>query len=113
MSDSRPSLRISGTTVDGRPISLRALLAAEPPWVAEFDNYAHEWRRLFCELIGTLFLVLAGAGPTVVDKYVPGSVPHALAVVSPALMVMAIILSLGQISGAHLIKAADPTPKKS
>jgi aquaporin Z len=102
MSDSRPSLRISGTTVDGRPISLRALLAAEPPWVAEFDNYAHEWRRLFCELIGTLFLVLAGAGPTVVDKYVPGSVPHALAVVSPALMVMAIILSLGQISGAHL-----------
>jgi aquaporin Z len=70
--------------------------------VSEFDNLSHEWRRLLCELFGTLFLVFAGAGPTVVDAFAPGSVPHTLAVASPGLMVMAIILSLGAISGAHL-----------
>lgn len=96
------SVEITGTSADGRPVALRALLAFEPPWAVEFDNLSHEWRRLFCELFGTLFLVLAGAGPSVVNAYVPGSVPHILAVASPALMVMAIILSLGSISGAHL-----------
>jgi glycerol uptake facilitator-like aquaporin len=67
--------------------------------VTEFDNLAHEWRRLICELFGTMFLVLAGAGPTVVDAFAPGSVPHRPAVVSPGLMVMAIILSWGRSPG--------------
>ncbi|MGO9335600.1 MAG: MIP/aquaporin family protein [Acidimicrobiales bacterium] len=102
MTGSTRSVHITETTSDGRPVSLRALLAFEPPWVAEFDNLSHEWRRLVCELFGTMFLVFAGAGPAVVDAFDPGSVPHALAVVSPGLMVMGIILSLGAISGAHL-----------
>ncbi|HLN07212.1 MAG TPA: aquaporin [Acidimicrobiales bacterium] len=102
MTESNRAVRITGTAPDGRTVSLRALLAIEPPWVSDFDNLAHEWRRLFCELFGTFLLILAGAGPTVVNAYIPGSVPHTLAVVSPALMVMAIILSLGSISGAHL-----------
>jgi aquaporin Z len=95
-------VQVTGTGADRRPSSLRALLAFEPPWVAEFDNLSHEWRRLLCELVGTLSLTLAGAGPTMVNTFIPGSVPHALAVASPGLMVMAIILSLGAISGAHL-----------
>jgi len=95
-------VQLTGTGADGPPSYLRALLAFEPPWLAEFDNLSHEWRRLLCEGLGTLSLTLAGAGPTVVNTFIPGSVPHALAVASPGLMVMAIILSLGAISGAHL-----------
>jgi len=102
MAEGDRRIHISGTTPDGRPVSLRPLLAVEPPWMGDFDNVAHEWRRLFCEFVGVFFLMLAAAGPEVVDAYVPGSVSHSLAVAAPGLMVMAIILALGSISGAHL-----------
>ena len=46
---------------------LRALLTGEPPWVRDFDNLSHEWRRLFTELMGTFLLVLVAAGGGVVS----------------------------------------------
>jgi len=102
MAEGDRTVHITGTTPDGRAVSLRPLLAVEPPWLRDFDNVAHEWRRLFCEFFGVFFLMLAAAGPEVVDAYVPGSVSRSLAVVAPGLAVMAIILALGSISGAHL-----------
>jgi len=61
--------------------------------VTEFGNLPPEWRCLSCELYGTMILVLAGAGPMVVDAFAPGSVPHSPVVVFPGLMVMAVVVS--------------------
>jgi aquaporin Z len=59
-------------------------------------------RRLFSELFGTFLLVLAGAGAVVVNAAVPGSIDRSAAVTAPGLTVLAIILFMGAVSGAHL-----------
>src|SRR6476619_7254499 len=67
-----------------------------------FDNPRLEWRRLFAEILGTFFLVLVGAGGGVVNAVSDGQISRATAVTAPGLMVMAIILFMGAVSGAHL-----------
>ena len=62
-----------------------------------------EGRRLFSEALGTFFLVLVAAGGGMVNARFGGdAVPAAARVVAPALMVMATILFMGTVSGAHL-----------
>jgi len=78
------------------------LLALEYPATADFDNVSLEGRRLFSELFGTFLLVLVGAGGAVVAATSHGAVSRAAAVGAPGLMVMAIILFMGAVSGAHL-----------
>jgi len=70
--------------------------------VRNFDDPAQEWRRICAEVVGTFFLVLVAAGGPMIDHAIPGSVGRVAAVVAPGLMVMAIILSMGKVSGAHL-----------
>lgn len=67
-----------------------------------FDDPRHEWRRVFAEVLGTFFLVLVGAGGGVVDAVSDGAIGRAASVTAPGLMVMAIILFMGAVSGAHL-----------
>ena len=70
------------------------------------DSYA--WRRLFSELLGTFFLVLVAVGGGMVSARFGGNaVPYGAKVVAPALMVMAIILFMGTVSGAHLNPAVS------
>jgi aquaporin Z len=69
---------------------------------SNFDDPRHEWRRLFAEVLGTFFLVLVGAGGGVVDAVSNGAIGRAASVTAPGLMVLAIILAMGAISGAHL-----------
>jgi len=78
----------------------RQLLALEFGSKAQFDDPRHEWRRLFSELLGTFFLVLVAAGGGLLD--VEGRISRAAAVVAPGLMVLAISLFMGAVSGAHL-----------
>jgi len=78
------------------------LFTLEPPGSAEFDDPSLEWRRLFSELLGTFFLVVVGAGGGVVAATSDGAISRGAAVTAPALMVMAIILFMGAVSGAHL-----------
>jgi aquaporin Z len=61
-----------------------------------------EWRRLFAETLGTFMLVLAGAGAGVVQATSHGQISRAAAVTAPGLTVMAVILFMGAVSGAHL-----------
>lgn len=75
--------------------------------VGDFDDASLEWRRLFSELLGTFFLVLVGAGGAVVAAQSGGAVTRAAAVTAPGLMVMAIILFMGAVSGAHLNPAVS------
>ena len=70
----------------------------------DFDN-PREWRRLFSELLGTFALVLAAAGGGIL--HAKGQISLAAAVVAPGLMVMAIILFMGAVSGAHLNPAVS------
>src|SRR5262245_36408487 len=70
--------------------------------VADFHNPRQEWRRLFSELLGTFFLVLVAAGGGMMGQAFPGTIGRTAAVTAPALMVMAIILFMGKVSGAHL-----------
>src|SRR5437667_271122 len=72
-----------------------------------FDNPALEWRRLFSEVLGTFLLVLVGAGGGVVNAVSNGAISRAAAVTAPGLMVLAIILFMGAISGAHLNPAVS------
>jgi aquaporin Z len=75
--------------------------------ISDFNDPRQEWRRLFSELLGTFFLVLAAAGGGMMGHAFPGAISHGAAVVAPALTVMAIILFMGKISGAHLNPAVS------
>jgi aquaporin Z len=80
----------------------RALLALESPATLDFDDPALEWRRLFSEILGTFLLVLAGAGAAVVGAVSGDGISRTAAVTAPGLTVMAVILFMGGVSGAHL-----------
>lgn len=81
---------------------IAAELERQPFWVRDFTNLAYEWRRLFSELLGTFLLVLVAAGAPVVGAQSHGQVGRVAAVTAPGLMVMAVILFMGAVSGAHL-----------
>jgi len=73
----------------------------------DFQDPSQEWRRLFSELLGTFFLVLVAAGGGVMGQAFPNTISRTAAVVAPGLMVMAIILFMGKVSGAHLNPAVS------
>ena len=75
--------------------------------IVDFNDPRQEWRRLFSELVGTFFLVLVAAGGGMMGQAFPGVISRQAAVVAPALMVMAIILFMGKVSGAHLNPAVS------
>jgi aquaporin Z len=85
----------------------QALLGLEFPGIADFDDPSLEWRRLFSELVGTFLLVLAGAGGAVVGARTGGAISRTAAVTAPGLTVMAIILFMRAVSGAHLNPAVS------
>ena len=71
----------------------------------DFDDPHKERRRLFSELLGTFALVLTASGGGLL--HAKGQISLAAAVVAPGLMVMAIILFMGAVSGAHLNPAVS------
>src|SRR6201987_687324 len=90
-------------------VALRSI--GQPNSVAgEFDFWddKYEARRLFSELMGTFLLVLVAVGGGMVSARLGGTaVPYGAKVVAPALMVAAIILFMGTVSGAHLNPAVS------
>jgi aquaporin Z len=69
----------------------------------DFSDDAYEWRRLFSELFGTFLLVfVAVGGPMANARFGSHGISQAALVVAPGLMVLAIILFMGTVSGAHL-----------
>jgi aquaporin Z len=73
----------------------------------DFHNPHQEWRRLFSELLGTFFLVLVASGGGMMGQAFPDTISRTAAVTAPGLMVMAIILFMGKVSGAHLNPAVS------
>ena len=72
-----------------------------------FADPTREGRRLFSELLGTFLLVLVAAGGGVINAVSNGAISRTAAVTAPGLMVLAIILFMGAISGAHLNPAVS------
>jgi aquaporin Z len=70
--------------------------------ITDFQDPRQEWRRLVSEAVGTFFLVLVAAGAPMAGHKYPGTVTLAAAVIAPGLMVMAIIMFMGKVGGAHL-----------
>lgn len=66
----------------------------------EFGDPRFAYRRLFSEVLGTFLLVLAAAGGGLL--HARGEITLAAAVVAPGLTVLAVILFMGAVSGAHL-----------
>ena len=73
----------------------------------DFRDPKQEWRRLFSEALGTFFLVLVAAGGGMMSQAFPNTISRTAAVTAPGLMVMAIILFMGKVSGAHLNPAVS------
>jgi aquaporin Z len=95
-----PPTELAGVRSLGRPNS----------FARQFDFWddRYEGRRLFSELFGTFLLVLVAVGGGMVSARFGGNaVPYGAKVVAPALMVMAIILFMGAVSGAHLNPAVS------
>jgi aquaporin Z len=66
----------------------------------DFADPSLGYRRVFGEVLGTFMLVLVAAGGGIL--HAKGQISLSAAVVAPGLMVMAIILFMGAVSGAHL-----------
>ena len=101
-----------GAAEQGESRELRDTLVAvldrdvlEP--LKDFQDPSQEWRRLFSELLGTFFLVLVAAGGGMMGQEFPNTITRTAAVTAPGLMVMAIILFMGKVSGAHLNPAVS------
>ena len=75
--------------------------------LADFQDSNQEWRRLFSELFGTFLLVMVAAGGGMMGQAFPNTITRTAAVVAPGLMVMAIIMFMGAVSGAHLNPAVS------
>ena len=75
--------------------------------ITDFDNPRQEWRRLFSEVMGTFLLLLVAAGSGMMNAAFGDPISRTAAVVAPGLMVMAMILFMGRVSGAHFNPAVS------
>jgi hypothetical protein len=64
-------------------------------------------KKLTAEFIGTFALVFAGTGAIVIDETTGGTVTHVGVALTFGLIVLAMIYTVGDISGAHLNPAVS------
>lgn len=59
-------------------------------------------KNYFSEVIGTFFLIFAGTGAMIIDQHSGGALGHVGVAMTWGLIVMVIIYTIGDTSGAHL-----------
>ena len=64
-------------------------------------------KKLLSELLGTFFLVFAGTGAIIINNASHGAIGHAGIALTFGLIVLAMIYTFGDISGAHLNPAVS------
>jgi aquaporin Z len=65
-------------------------------------NSRQWWQRLFAELVGAFLLTLVAAGADIIGAATGHPADGLARYVAPALLVMAMIYTIGNVSGAHL-----------
>ena len=75
--------------------------------IEDFADPKQEWRRLLAEVFGTFLLVIVAAGGGMMGQAFPNTISRTAAVTAPGLMVLAVILFSGRVSGAHLNPAVS------
>jgi aquaporin Z len=95
----RPGAQPKGGVVITQMADGRTAVA---PGAAAFANSRLEWRRLLAEFGGTFLLVMVAAGAGVVNAVSHGQVGRTAAVTAPGLMVLGLIYTIGETSGAHI-----------
>ena len=93
-------MQASRTAIDSLPLRLAAkpAIAAEPHRGLELGAM----KKLLAESLGTFALVFAGTGAIVIDQVSGGAISHAGIALTFGLVVLAMIYTFGDISGAHL-----------
>ncbi len=66
------------------------------------SGFYGQWKRAVAEFIGTFMLVFVAAAPSVISASSHIQIGRSASVVAPGLVVMAIIYTFGDVSGAHL-----------
>ena len=77
-------------------------LGPDASWVRNFRDDSRWWRRALAELLGTFLLVVGGVGSHVAVSVTGLPISRAAAATVPGLTVMAVILFMGKVGGAHL-----------
>ena len=101
MSDSpsdEEKLEVEENSTRARILGLPQAMVAR---LTGFDDPKQKWRRWFSEFMGTFLLVAVAAGAGMVNQRFDDSVGRVAAVIAPGLMVMAMIMFMGKVSGAH------------
>lgn len=73
----------------------------KPNFSTDPRNPRMEGRRLFAEALGTFLLTLVAAGAPTIGAATGHPISQPAAVVAPGLLVMALIYTMGDVSGAH------------
>lgn len=68
----------------------------------ESPNKNHMRKKLAAEFVGTFALVFAGTGAIIINDLTGGTITHVGVAITFGLIVLAMIYTLGEISGAHL-----------
>jgi aquaporin Z len=77
-------------------------IADQPAFYIDPHDPRVEWRRLFAEGFGTALLTLVATGADVIAAAARVPLSQPARFVAPGLVVMALIYTLGDVSGAHL-----------
>src|ERR1700759_2976414 len=64
-------------------------------------------RKYLAEFLGTYALVFAGTGAIVIDQQTHGTITHAGIAITFGLVVMSMIYTFGDVSGAHINPAVS------
>jgi len=99
----------AGVTLETSRVNRSGSVRGRPPADVLFWDPVHAWRRLLAEFVGTLLLTFVAAGGDTIEAATHQPLGHAAKVVAPALMVMALIYTIGGLSGAHLNPAVTVT----
>lgn len=75
---------------------------SDPALSSSLDSRPSLWRRSLAEGIGTFFLVLIGPGAVMVDAYTRGALGQAGIALAFGFVVLAMVYTLGHLSGAHI-----------
>ena len=71
----------------------------------DYSPHTLAMKKLFAECLGTFALVFAGTGAIVINHASGGAITHAGIALTFGLIVMAMIYTLGDVSGAHMNSA--------